>query len=91
MALPEIKIQADFTEKPLAGKIRASDGATVLDVSVLRGASMLLASDEWSSVACVYDGNNNMTSAVYRLNGVVVLTLVMTYDGNHNMLTLNKS
>jgi hypothetical protein len=34
MTLPDIKFQVDFTEKPLAGKKRSSDGATKLDVNI---------------------------------------------------------
>lgn len=34
MTLPDIKFQANFTEKPLAGKKRASDDSVMLDVNV---------------------------------------------------------
>ena len=34
MALPDIKFNADFTEKPLAGKQRASDDAVMLDINL---------------------------------------------------------
>ena len=34
MALPDSRIQADFTEKPIATKRRASDGCEMLDVNI---------------------------------------------------------
>jgi len=34
MTLPDIKFQANFTERPFAGKRRASDGSVMLDINI---------------------------------------------------------
>lgn len=42
----------------------------------------------------VYDGNNNLVTATYKLGGNtanVVCELQMTYDANNNLLTLTRT
>lgn len=93
MALPEIKIQADFTEKPLAGKQRASDNASLLDVAIHGGVGGFLAPSEYDHITLAYTGTL-LTSVVFRLGGAggtVVATLVLGYDGSDNLITVSKS
>jgi hypothetical protein len=45
-------------------------------------------------ISNTYDGNNNLTVAVYKrggASGTTVATLTMTYDGNDNLLTVTRS
>ena len=45
-------------------------------------------------VANVYDGSNNLSYATYRLggsSGTIVGIVTMTYDGNNNLLTAERT
>lgn len=45
-------------------------------------------------LANTYDVNDNLTQVVYRLGGstgTIVATVVMTYDGSNNLLTVERT
>lgn len=45
-------------------------------------------------IANTYDVNDNLTQIVYRLGGstgTIVATVVMTYDGSNNLLTVERT
>lgn len=45
-------------------------------------------------IANTYDVNDNLTQVVYRLGGstgTIVATVVMTYDGSNNLLTVERT
>ena len=91
MALPEIKFQADFTEKPLAGHKRASDGATILDVLVDGGVGNSLVPEKYDHITLTYNVGNYLIGVVYRTGGAggtVVASLSLTYDGANNLISV---
>jgi len=93
MALPDIKFQADFTEKPLAGKVRASDDAVAFDVAILGGVGSNLVPEKWDYCGISYTGNNP-TSLVYRIGGAtgtIVATVVLTWDGSDNLTSIARA
>jgi len=45
-------------------------------------------------ISNTYDGSNNLTQTVYYIGGsggTIVATIVMTYDGNGNLLTVDRT
>jgi len=91
MALPEIKFQVDFTEKPLAGHIRQSDGATILDVGVEGGVGNSLVPEQYDHITLTYNVGNYLIGVVYRTGGgagTVVASLSLTYDGANNLISV---
>ena len=92
MALPDIKFQADFTEKPLAGKQR-DDGAVAFDVSILGGVGSHLVSENWDYCGITYTGNNP-TTLIYRTGGstgTIVATIVLTWDASDNLTSIARA
>lgn len=49
-----------------------------------------LVSSAFDSIALGYDNNSNITSVVYKLSGVIVTTLILTYTGG-NLTSIIKS
>lgn len=93
MALPEIKIQANFTEKPLAARQRASDGSSILDVAVRGGVGSRLVPEEWDYCGITYT-DDNPTTLVYRIGGVagtIVATIVLTWDASDNLTSIARA
>ena len=91
MALPEIKFQADFTEKPLAGHRRKSDGATILDVLIDGGVGNPLVSELYDHITLTYNVGNYLIGVVYRTGGAggtVVASLSLAYDGANNLISV---
>ena len=93
--LPEDKLQVNFTEKPLATRRRASDGAEIFDVSVTGGVGNMLVPEQYDYIGPLsYDGANNLTGVVYRrggAGGVIVATIVLTYDGANNLISVARA
>lgn len=94
MTLPEIKVQANFTEKPLAGHIRQSDGATILDVNIPGGIGSALISEQYDYIALTYNASNLLTGVVYRTggaSGTIVATLSLGYDVSDNLISVARA
>jgi len=91
MALPDIKFQADFTEKPLGGKQRTSDGSTMLEVVVNGGVGNKLVPEQYDHITMFYNVGNYLTGVVYRTGGAggtIVASLTLTYDGSNNLISV---
>ena len=89
MTLPDIKFQANFTEKPLAGKKRASDDSVMFDVHIEGGVGNPLVSEQYDHITLTYNVGNYLTGVVYRTGGAggtVVASLSLTYDGSNNLI-----
>jgi len=94
MTLPEVKFQVDFTEKPLAGHVRQSDGATILDVGVEGGIGNVLVPEQYDHITMTYNVGNYLIGVVYRTGGAggtIVATLVLGYDGANNLISVARA
>ena len=92
--LPEDKLQVNFTEKPLATRRRASDGAEIFDVSVNGGVGNMLVPEQHDHITLFYNVGNYLTGVVYRTGGaggVIVATIVLTYDGANNLISVARA
>jgi len=93
MTLPESRIQADFTEKPLGTKIRA-DGTHLFETVINGGVGNFLVPVPYDHITLAYDGANNLTGVIFRTGGAggtVVATLMLTYDGANNLISVAKA
>jgi len=53
-------------------------------------ALMNASSPEWDDLDLDYDGNGNLTQAVYKLNGAILQTFNLTYSGT-DLIRVQKS
>jgi hypothetical protein len=51
---------------------------------------MNASSPEWDDLDLDYDGNGNLTQAVYKLNGAILQTFNLTYSGS-DLIRVQKS
>ena len=89
--LPDIKFQANFTEKPLAGKQRASDDAVMLDVNIDGGVGNNLVPEQYDHITLTYNVGNYLIGVIYRTgggSGTIVASLSLTYDGANNLISV---
>jgi hypothetical protein len=92
--LPDSRIQADFSEKPIGTKRRASDGTELLEVVVNGGVGNKLVPEQYDHITLSYNVGNYLVGVVYRTGGAggtVVATLVLTYDGANNLISVARA
>ena len=92
--LPDSRIQADFSEKPIGTRRRASDGTELLEMVVNGGIGNFLVPVPYDYITLTYDGANNLIGVVFRVGGAggtIVATLILSYDGANNLISVAKA
>lgn len=79
-----VYVQKNFTEC----KVLLPDGSVVPWMPTQLLGSLV--PESYDQVDCSYTGAN-MTGVVYKKNGAVIATLVLTYDGSNNLTSIQRT